>query len=135
MPDIDFGQLSEALNDKMDRDAHNVQSPSAVVIAKQDPTSDNDYTWYRLYSDGWVEQGGSFTGLTNGSTSWLSKSVSLPITMANTNYSIIASDCGLGSNNIHGTYNNCSSATQWEYYYFNAAVDKIVSWQVSGMAS
>ena len=58
MSDINVGQITEALNDKMDRDAHNVQSPSAVVVDKQDPSSSNNYTWYRKYSDGWVEQGG-----------------------------------------------------------------------------
>lgn len=51
MADINVGQLAEAINDKMDRDAHNVQSPSSVVIEKQDPSADNNYTWYRKWSD------------------------------------------------------------------------------------
>lgn len=85
MPDIDFGQLSEALNDKMDRDAHNVQSPSAVVIAKQDPTSENDYTWYRKYSDGWVEQGGNIS-VTFSSAEYYGTSLSLHVAMKDTNY-------------------------------------------------
>lgn len=60
MSDINIGQFSEALNDKMDRDAHNVQSPSAVVIETQTPNSSNNYTWYRKWSDGWVEQGARY---------------------------------------------------------------------------
>ena len=32
-------------------------SPSRRLIEKQDPTSANGYYWYRLYDDGWVEQG------------------------------------------------------------------------------
>ena len=28
------------------------------LIRRQLPTADNNYTWYNLYSDGWVEQGG-----------------------------------------------------------------------------
>lgn len=83
MADIDVGQLSEAINDKMDRDAHNVESPSAVVIESQMPTADNDYTWYRKYSDGWVEQGGTFSGTFGQYTT---KTVSLPIEMVNTAY-------------------------------------------------
>ena len=78
MTDINIGQITEALNDKMDRDAHNVQSPSAVVVEKQEPTAGNSYTWYRKYSDGWVEQGGRIaSGIT---------SISLLIEMSDTEY-------------------------------------------------
>lgn len=73
MADIDFGQLSEALNDKMDRGGMNAQSPCAVVVSKQDPTADNNYTWYRKYSDGWVEQGGLYNNGANRPT------ISLPV--------------------------------------------------------
>lgn len=60
MADIDFGQLSEALNDKSDRDLRNVDTTAKAdaVIDYQEPTSDNNYTWYRKYKSGWVEQGG-----------------------------------------------------------------------------
>ena len=75
MTDINVGQLSEALNDKMDRDAHNVQSPSAVIIEKQDPASTNNYTWYRKYSDGWIEQGGYIAGQADG----INKTITYPV--------------------------------------------------------
>lgn len=60
MADIDFGQISEALNDKADRDLHNVDTATKAdaVIDYQEPTADNGYTWYRKYKSGWVEQGG-----------------------------------------------------------------------------
>lgn len=60
MADIDFGQLSEALNDKSDRDLRNVDNTAGAdaVIDYQEPTSANNYTWYRKYASGWVEQGG-----------------------------------------------------------------------------
>ena len=29
-----------------------------VLVRSQKPTADNNYTWYNLYADGWVEQGG-----------------------------------------------------------------------------
>ena len=85
MADIDFGQLSEALNDKMDRDANNIASPKLPIflVAKQDPTSSNNYTWYRKYSDGFVIQGGR-TGAVNGTDA--TTSVTLPITMSDANY-------------------------------------------------
>jgi len=49
------------------------------VIASQSPTADNNYTWYRKYKSGWVEQGGQFTG---------EATYTFPVTMADTNYTI-----------------------------------------------
>ena len=60
-PAIDTGEILEALNDKVDRDCRNVDTTSGAdaVIEWQAPTSENNYTWYRKYKSGWVEQGGS----------------------------------------------------------------------------
>lgn len=33
-----------------------------VVVEFQEPTSSNNNTWYRIYNDGWVEQGGTVKG-------------------------------------------------------------------------
>lgn len=59
MTDINIGQIAEALNDKSDRDLRNVDNTAGAdaVIAYQEPYAGNDYTWYRLYKSGWVEQG------------------------------------------------------------------------------
>ena len=133
MPDIDFGQLSEALNNKMDRDAHNVQSPSAVIIAKQDPTSDNNYTWYRKYSDDWVEQGGII--IAPSDAAYVNN---LPVTMLDTNYVVmITRDVGTDYvNNINGrwqeVYNKTTTSfTTWGIY----ASKPNIMWQVKGMAA
>lgn len=63
MPDIDFGRISESLNEKSDRDLHNVDTTAKAdaVIDFQLPTAGNGYTWYRKYKSGWVEQGGRTT--------------------------------------------------------------------------
>ncbi|MBO5714315.1 MAG: hypothetical protein J6R83_02705, partial [Clostridia bacterium] len=53
------------------------------VIEFQAPTALNNYTWYRKYADGWVEQGGIVSSSENGSYV-----VNLPVTMADTNYGI-----------------------------------------------
>ena len=52
-----------------------------VVVKTQLPTADNNYTWYRLYKSGWVEQGGRGGALENGA-----KIITLPIAMADTNF-------------------------------------------------
>jgi len=81
MADINTGEILEALNEKMDRNANNITKPYLPVflVATQRPTAANNYTWYRLYSDGWVEQGGAIINATT---------YQLPIKMADTNYYI-----------------------------------------------
>lgn len=36
--------------------------PADYVVAWQMPTSNNNYTWYRKYKSGWLEQGGKLSG-------------------------------------------------------------------------
>ena len=130
MSDINVGQISEALNDKMDRDAHNVQSPSAVVIEKQDPTSANNYTWYRKYSDGWVEQG----GITSGAPA----TVTLLVEMADTNYSIMgcsrqdASGSGWFS---AGVITTTGFGCNLQYGSGTQSSGTSIQWEVRGMSA
>lgn len=131
MADIDVNYLSEAINDKMDRDAHNIQSPSAVVIAKQDPTSGNAYTWYRLYSDGWVEQGGYHSGTQD-------QQITLPVAMSDNRYAIALSAQSFGSN-YNGCIINIRADTQTDTGfkiqtrdYNNGNYARDGYWQVSG---
>lgn len=53
------------------------------IVAFQVPTAQNNYTWYRKYRSGWVEQGGHCPGdgVFDGTTT-----VTLPITMSDANY-------------------------------------------------
>lgn len=46
-----------------------VQETSRVLVEKKEPT-DNDPTWYNLYSDGWCEQGGEI--ISNGDNQTIS---------------------------------------------------------------
>lgn len=62
------------------------------VIAFQAPTAENNYTWYRKYEDGWVEQGGVLTA--TGSSSEVQKVLMIP--MADTNFSVQTSAVGNG---------------------------------------
>ena len=43
-------------------DAVTDMSGADYVIAWQSPTAENNYTWYRKYRSGWVEQGGRLSG-------------------------------------------------------------------------
>ena len=64
------------------------KSPTRQVIEFQEPTAQNNYMWYRLYDDGWVEQGG-FQYNPGGATG-LTKT--LPITMADTNFVMLVTN-------------------------------------------
>lgn len=87
MADINVGAITEALNDKTDRDLQNVDNTAGAdaVIEYQLPTAENGYIWYRKYKSGWVEQGGSLEYTAGSDTS-----VVFPVTMANTRYTAFA---------------------------------------------
>lgn len=78
---INIGKLTEELNEL---EADKV-SKGHEVIEFQAPTEDNNYTWYRKYADGWVEQGGQYwLNYTDGTD------VVLPIQMSDIYYYINA---------------------------------------------
>ena len=86
MSDRNVGAITEALNNKVDLPTPSTpQDAVDYVVEKQDPTSANGYTWYRKYKSGWVEQGGTMTFPTAG-TSMATKTITFPIAMADTNY-------------------------------------------------
>lgn len=61
------------------------------VIAWQTPTAENNYTWFRKYKSGWVEQGGRSN----------SQNINLPVEMADTSYVIqLTSTCSSANNNV-----------------------------------
>jgi hypothetical protein len=106
------------------------------VIAFQAPTAQNNYTWYRKYADGWVEQGGYYTGVVNAGSS---VSITLPITMADDNYIVLITG-EQNSNNWSGASLKDSSRTTTGFGIFavgGSSSDKIkgASWQVSGMSA
>ena len=54
-----------------------------VLVAKKEPTN-NDTTWYNLYSDGWCEQGGFINALANNATS----TITLPFAYNDVSYNV-----------------------------------------------
>lgn len=136
MTDINVGQFSEALNDKMDRDLQNVDSTHGgdAVVAYQKPTSANGWKWYRKYASGWVEQGGVVT--THDDTT---VTVNLPVTMANTNYYVNKCNLSTSSQLLSGiSYKTfaCATRTTTSFQTFaNAQSAGGFMWEVKGMAA
>ena len=82
----DIDQIASDLNGKADVDLTNCTKPHIVE------TYVNGTSWYRVYSDGWCEQGGLVTTGTGPQT------VYLLVTMNDTNYSISVTDVGTTAN-------------------------------------
>lgn len=68
--------------------ANEISLVSGVGVILASYTSDT--SWYRKWSDGWVEQGGTFTSLYN-------QAVTLIVPMKDTNYTILTSKTNMGS--------------------------------------
>jgi hypothetical protein len=132
MTDINIGAITEALNDKSDRDLRNVDTTSKAdaVIDYQEPTATNGYTWYRKYKSGWVEQGGT-------SATICGTIVTLSIAMADTNYTATSTIVAYTGNSAMGADISRITRTTTTIKLGDAANWNGVSfvWQVSGMAA
>ena len=99
-----------------------------AVVAFQKPTAENNYTWFRKYASGWVEQGGCRNSASGTVT------VSFPVQMADNNYTILK------------TMQTDSTAAPARYFDFSFANKTTTSaqtntasvgfsWEVKGMAA
>lgn len=108
------------------------------VIAFQAPTAANNYTWYRKYADGWVEQGGQFTAtsVADGSGTAGNNTINLPITMANDRYwySANAQVGGSGWEYANGVMLNARATTTITLKVVAGTGDVPLYWEVKGMA-
>ena len=131
-----WGNISGTLSNQTDLQnaLNNKVTTGHQIIAFQEPTSANNYTWYRKYADGWVEMG----GITNNQT------INLPITMANTNYFIqLTSTSDTTNNNV--TILGYRNKTTTSFIALGNIVNNISqtvasntaskTWQVSGIAA
>lgn len=121
-----------------------VEIPSAqtadYVVEWQTPTDLNNYTWYRKYKSGWVEQGGQVPAGTAQRAA-----ITLPVTMANTGYTVSAIGGNTTSANnttLIGLYARTTTSIQLYATTVNASsatapgsLSTSCCWQVSGMAA
>lgn len=138
MTDINVGAITEALNDKTDRDLQNVDNTAGAdaVIEYQMPTAENNYTWYRKYKSGWVEQGGLVTYDANP------KTINFPVEMADTNYTGMAIQQRNANLGAVWTQINTKATTSFVVGgYFDqgnagtADSSRNFNWRVEGMAA
>ena len=104
------------------------------VIEFQTPTAENNYTWYRKYADGWVEQGGCYSqNIGTGDTAW---SATLPVPMSDNNYTASVNVNGGNSGNITiQCEGNTSTVVKGYGRSPSGAGSKKIMWRVEGMAA
>lgn len=115
------GTYTSQINNKANKDFSNVDANIDYIVEYQMPTSTNNYTWYRKYNSGWVEQGCG--NVVTPAT------VTLPVTMQDTEYSINATP--LGNGNHVSIQAEKASTTQ---ITISNEEDWNMSWEVKGQA-
>lgn len=122
------GLNASLFNDKADIDFNNTNMID-YVVEKQDPTAGNNYTWYRKYKSGWVEQGGLYT---NPSATSSGYTQNLPIAMSDTNYHVMVSVfTSTPSTNYYAPKSSGRTTTS----FVITPNQSQVMWQVSGVAA
>lgn len=94
------------------------------VIESQTPSAQNNYTWYRKYKSGWIEQGG-IASLTENP-----QAISLVQTFSNTNYTLVTCNGDLDQNSsviCNAYYSKSTSSftvvSGYDGTFFNTTLD------------
>lgn len=93
-----------------------------VVTEKYAGTGDDgQYCWYRIYNDGWCEQGGLYKR-TDTSTKW-NQTITLKKKFASTKYTVFTNSTGLAGDKYGEHGNNVENITvsSFDYYYYTSA--------------
>lgn len=102
------------------------------VVESQLPTAQNNYTWYRKYKSGWVEQGGTVTPT---SVSDHKYAVTIPVEMADANYNLQVTIVQDTSNN-NPTYASVGARVKYTTYFTIYDTTNVTKdWKVCGMAA
>lgn len=102
-----------------------------TLVDVQYPSAENNYTWYRKYSDGWVEQGGL---IAPGTTGWkAATTIALPVEMENNKY-YINWQASYTDYADHDTVLVARTTTSFTISRY-VATSTEANWEVKGMAA
>ena len=112
---------------------------SRVLVRTQKPTADNNYTWYNVYADGWVEQGGTVVIVigTVAANTYNTKSITFPIAMQTTK----CWNCQAKHDRFNAGFTNTDGVTTGANVYqvndssVNSFYNPFVIWEVKGYAT
>lgn len=130
---IDVNAIADVLNNKMDLDMGNLAPNIDYVIDYQKPTSANNYTWYRLYRSGWIEQGG--IQIVNDDNN--SYAITFPKTMLDTNYFATFQRYNTNTGTVSTGYIGDSTINNYSTTSFSISrgFNGPVRWEVKGMSA
>ena len=107
------------------------------VVESQQPTSANNYTWYRKYKSGWIEQGGTIDKTTNQQD--CSAMITFPVEMADIFYSVSLNgyntDTGPASMCTGSAYRSDSGFFAYCFGFGSTDKARYLVWQITGMAA
>lgn len=130
----DTSYIDGLLATKADTDLGNIPTNYDYVIESQFPTAGNDYTWYRKYKSGWVEQGGIVFPTATTPTR---VPITLPVIMSSNVYSVqVTGGDNVADAGVYFYYTN-RTTTGFEILYSHTKSSYTIgdSWQVSGMSA
>lgn len=125
---IDVGQITEDLNGKADLDLSNVPASKGILVESYA----NGASWYRVYSDGWCEQGGVSSGTADVG---YSASIVFVKQFANSDYTLLT-QAGRTNNDTsyinNQSYVYSKSATGFSAVCYGDGVSSFISWEAKG---
>ena len=124
------GKASVDLSDAEPTSAFGTALNTAGIITIVE-TDSNGTSWYRVYSDGWCEQGGVAT--VTAANTW--KKISLLKAYKDTNYSVIATNAGSAAT-IYGVKVGSSFKNETDGFYLSLGSGSTTAWwRASGYIS
>ncbi len=115
-------RAEQATSSKVDVDLSNITKQT--IFAKLFTTYSNGTTWYRVWPDGWIEQGG--VAAAGGTVT-----VTFPKAFKNTNYTVVATSLGTNSE-IYAQCITKTSASQITIYNKGGAAGMQKNWYACG---
>ena len=129
LPEVDINQIATDLNGKMDKDG--VNATASVCIESY---HDENGNWYRVYSDGWCEQGGtsSFSAVSEKQID-----VAFLKEFSDTNYVVSPTIITNTNSNIYtfiGIYGKATTTARIVINVYNNSATQIVgcNWEAKG---
>lgn len=136
LPDFLTADDLTEINDAIDNinTALNTLNAYDYVIESQLPTADNNYTWYRKYKSGWVEQGQKVSTLSNNTQ----KNITLPVALIDGDNAFPQISCAQAGFGAAGTVSIrvATNGATVNIHQFNSANASMgVCWMVLGIAA
>lgn len=126
LPEVDINAIATDLNNKVDKDGTN-----AEFIHIIEAWHDANGNWYRIYSDGWCEQG----GIVNVNYNQTTVDVLLLKPYIDTNYSILLTAGGAAVNGVLKESWQNKTVSQFAIYgdySSSTALNIPTTWRASG---